>query len=54
MPKTKLLNTLPRLSRLTIAALALTLAVAPVLAQFGRPPQSRLRLGLKRPGSGVI
>ena len=39
MPKTKLLNTLPRLSRLTIAALALTLAVAPVLAQFGRPPQ---------------
>ncbi len=36
---TKLLSTLPRLSRLTIATLALALAVAPVLAQFGRPPQ---------------
>jgi len=36
---TKLLDTLPRLSRLTIAALALSLAAAPVLAQSGRPPQ---------------
>jgi beta-glucosidase len=36
---TRLRSTLPRLSRLTVAALALALAVAPVLAQVGRPPQ---------------
>jgi len=39
MTLTKPFHTLPRLSRLTVAALALTLAVAPALAQFGGPPQ---------------
>jgi len=37
MPMTKLRNLLPRLSRLTIAALALTLGIAPVLAQPAQP-----------------
>src|ERR1017187_1464746 len=36
---TKLRNILPHLSTLIIATLMLALAVAPVLAQFGRPPQ---------------
>ncbi len=36
---TKPLHTLPRLSGLAVAGLALTLAVAPVLAQPTRPPQ---------------
>jgi beta-glucosidase len=39
MPMTKLLETLPRPSRLTIAALALALAVAPALAQSAQPPR---------------
>ena len=39
MTLTKPFHTLPRLSRLTVAALALTLAVAPALAQFGGQPQ---------------
>ena len=37
MTPTNLRNLLPRLSKLALAALALALAVAPVLAQFGGP-----------------
>jgi len=37
MTTTKLRNAFPRLSTLTAGALALTLGVAPVLAQFGQP-----------------
>src|ERR1035438_8635887 len=39
MTTTRLHNTLPHFSKLFSAALALVLGVAPVMAQFGRPPQ---------------